>query len=390
MSNRCDVAIVGAGPYGLSAAAHLSAAGREVHVFGAPMEFWQQRMPRGMLLRSSWAASHISDPRSAFTLDKFRTAAGVTWQRNVPLETFVRYGSWFQQNAVPQVDGRRVTAIERNGGFHVITEDGDSLAARRVVIATGLLGHEIRPVEFKDVAGELASHSCDHSDFSRFRNREVAVIGGGQSAIESAALLHECGARVEVIVRAPQVRWLGGPNIPHPRHRKWLRDFALSISPRSEVGPFPWNWLAHLPLLYRTVPRSIEEQVTFRALRPAAASWLYERTRPITITTGRSVRSACASGTRIRLVLDDGSERCFDHVLLATGYRIDLDRMKILARPMAAAIRTHGGSPVLSAGLESSVPGLHFVGATAAFSSGPLMRFVSGTASASHALLRAM
>ena len=70
----CDVAVIGAGPYGLSAAAHLrTVKGLEVRLFGEPMSFWDRHMPAGMLLRSPWEASHISDPDGAFTLDAYRS-----------------------------------------------------------------------------------------------------------------------------------------------------------------------------------------------------------------------------------------------------------------------------------------------------------------------------
>ena len=68
---QCDVAVIGAGPYGLSAAAYLRSAGVETRIFGEPMAFWQKQMPAGMCLRSNWGASHIADPQSQLTLDEY-------------------------------------------------------------------------------------------------------------------------------------------------------------------------------------------------------------------------------------------------------------------------------------------------------------------------------
>src|SRR5438132_11499380 len=113
MAPLCQVAIIGAGPYGLSAGAHLRAAEMDVRVFGEPMGFWRRNMPRGMLLRSPWRYSHISDPRGAFTLDRFAGIAGLQPVANVPLECFLRYGEWFQQQLVSDVDRRRVTSVAR-------------------------------------------------------------------------------------------------------------------------------------------------------------------------------------------------------------------------------------------------------------------------------------
>ena len=50
--NNYDVAVIGAGPYGLSVAAHLREQSLKVIVFGRPMSFWDRNMPVGMLLRS--------------------------------------------------------------------------------------------------------------------------------------------------------------------------------------------------------------------------------------------------------------------------------------------------------------------------------------------------
>src|SRR5207253_586873 len=133
------IAVVGAGPYGLAVASHLRAAGREVRVFGKAMDFWDGHMPRGMLLRSPWAGSHIADPERALTLDRYEQAHGYKLPRQVPLADFVRYGQWFQRQAVPDLDGRLVSAVERaDGGFRLTLDDGDNLWADGVVIATGI------------------------------------------------------------------------------------------------------------------------------------------------------------------------------------------------------------------------------------------------------------
>ena len=65
MSDVVDVAIIGAGPYGLSLAAHLQAAGVSYRHFGSPMWLWRQAMPQGMYLKSQGFASTSPTPGHA-------------------------------------------------------------------------------------------------------------------------------------------------------------------------------------------------------------------------------------------------------------------------------------------------------------------------------------
>ncbi|MDQ6915719.1 MAG: NAD(P)-binding domain-containing protein, partial [Actinomycetota bacterium] len=203
-----SVAILGAGPYGLAVAAHLLDAGVETAVFGEPMEFWRRHMPGRMLLRSSLRASHIADPRRELTLDAFYAERGAAPPRPVPISDFLAYAEWFRQKREIEPDRRRVTALARNGhGFALTLDNGAELAAERVVVATGLEPFPRVPAVFRDLPPELVSHSCQHADLGAFRGRDVLVVGGGQSALESAALLAEEGARVEVVARALTVHW---------------------------------------------------------------------------------------------------------------------------------------------------------------------------------------
>jgi cation diffusion facilitator CzcD-associated flavoprotein CzcO len=143
----CDVTIIGAGPYGLSAAAHLrKVKGLEVRVLGEPMSFWERNMPVGMFLRSNWTATQIADPHRSLTLEAFQVATDMhlpagsgTSARPVPLDSFVQYGQWYQRQAVPDLDQRKIVGVESNGkGFLLILDDGDTVKSRRVVVAVGI------------------------------------------------------------------------------------------------------------------------------------------------------------------------------------------------------------------------------------------------------------
>jgi FAD-dependent urate hydroxylase len=371
----CDVAIVGAGPYGLAAAARLrSLDGLDVRVFGEPMSFWAG-MPQGMLLRSHWDACHIGFPSGDLTLDSYKAESGNEFGKPVPLDAFIDYGRWFQRTAVPDVDARRVAYIKSGpGGFRLQLEDGATLRAARVVIAAGIEAFTARPVVFDHFPPERVTHSSEHRDLGRFGGGRVLVIGGGQSALESAALLHEAGAGVEVIARKEQLVWLHGGTV-----QARLGRFKPIFYAQTDVGPAGLSRLVAVPGLFRRLPRGVQAKLAHRAIRPAGARWLVDRLTEVPITTARTVVGAKGTTSGVRVTLDDGSQRLVDHVILGTGYRVDVGAYGFLAPELVAGVRQVGGYPMLGKGLESSVPGLHFVGAPAAWSFGPVMRFVSGS-----------
>jgi hypothetical protein len=290
---------------------------------------------------------------------------------------------------VPDVDRRRVTRIQSSAhGFQLVLEDGASVPARRVVIAAGLESFAWRPKLSRTLPPPLASHSSDHHSFGPLAGKQILVVGGGQSALESATLLHEAGAEVEVVVRAPQVHWLGG-GARLLRRLGPMQGLARRVlyAP-TDVGPPGLSRVVAIPDLFRCLPDRLQRRLASRCIRPAGASWLRPRLAGVVLTAGRTVVSATCAGDRVRLTLDDGTERWVDHVLLATGYRVDVTRYGFLAPDLLQKVRCVEGYPELGAGFESSVPGLHFLGAPAARSFGPLMRFVSGTWYAAPTLTR--
>ena len=378
--------VIGAGPYGLAAASHLRSAGIAVRVFGKPMDFWRTQMPKGMLLRSPWGGSNISDAKKAWTLDSFETARGSTMNRRLPVEDFVAYGEWFQQQALPGIDQRNVSLVERaNDGYTVTLDDGETFRSARVVVATGIGYFSQRPTPFEALPLELASHTSDRSnhDLNRFAGKSVIVIGGGQSAMESAALLSEAGAEVEVLMRQPKIRWL------HVRPLiEWLMECRLNpFKAPGKIGPIGINWLIEHPALFTTMSQSYQNNLAYRAIRPAASAWLYPRTRTVRITEGRHAVRAEERQGKAYLRLDDGAERSANHILLGTGYKVNIDRYGFLA-PQLKEVDTVRGYPVLNRGFESSCPGLFFVGTTASYSFGPFLRFVAGTQFAATTLTR--
>jgi cation diffusion facilitator CzcD-associated flavoprotein CzcO len=387
----CDIAIIGAGPYGLSSAAHLhTVKGLDVRVFGQPMSFWERQMPRGMLLRSNWTATQIAGPDRSLSLESFQNASGTKFYMPVPLERFVEYGKWYQSQAVPDLDERAVSGIESDAnGFCVTLHDGELLRARRVIIAAGIAPFAWRPPEFANLPPPLASHTSEHRDLGAFAGKKVLIVGGGQSALESAALVREAGGEPEVISRSQTIHWLQGWASKTLHHRMGGFVRRVLYAP-TDVGPAGISQLLARPDLVKRLPRSLQDRLRKRAVRPAGARWLVERLRDVPIRLGRSVSSVQTIGEQVKLRLDDGSERIVDHVLLGTGYRVNISKYDFLSAKLKEDIRCFNGYPVLKSGLETSVAGLHILGAPAAWSFGPLMQFVSGTHYASQALVRCL
>lgn len=381
-----DVCVIGAGPYGLTAAAHLRAAGVDVRVFGDVMSFWRA-MPTGMLLRSSREAISLSDPSQSLSIDDFERTQSAPLSNPVARAEFVRYCDWFQRHAVPGVDSRQVERVGRDGAFFRITlSDGEVIRAKRVVVATGLASFTHRLPVFHDLPRDLVSHSFDQRDCASYQDRPVMVVGSGQSALEAAALLNSAGARVELLTRSDQIHWLA--KSPKEINERGMIENLLY--PPGAIGPPGINRVVKLPGLFRSLPASLRQPVFRRAVRPAGSDWIRDRFDGVTETFGRSVISATVTGNGVRVGLDDGTDRVVDHVIQGTGFAVDVNRFNMLSDEIVTSLRTIGGQPRLKGGFESSVPGLHFLGAASDLSFGPLMRAIAGTGYAARSVTRSV
>jgi cation diffusion facilitator CzcD-associated flavoprotein CzcO len=375
-----DVAVVGAGPYGLSLASRLAAQRTSFRIFGRPMETWISAMPDAMYLKSEGFASNLDEPEGRLTLEQFCRESGTPYAHlgaPVPRETFVRYGLWFKEHAVPQVEETEVLEVRQDDGGYAVRLPNDTVDARRVVVATGFGGFAYVPTQLQHLLGGGVTHTAAHSSFAPFAGTDVAVVGAGQSALETAALLREAGARPQVIVRAPALTWNG-----RCHGRPLWERIRWPLSPLG-TGLRLWAYANWAPA-YRFLPAETRVRVARETLGPAGAWWLRERVEPdLPIHLAQRLVAADREGQQIRVTLNGaGSERQLrvDHVIAGTGYRMDLDRMSFLAPELRQRLARVGGAPALSAHFESSLPGLYFVGFPAAHTFGPVMRFVCGTA----------
>lgn len=377
----CDVAIVGGGPYGLSIAAHVRAAGVAFRIFGSPLHTWRERMPDGMLLKSDGFASNLSDPSSTFTLQRFCEMRGIPYhhtQLPVDLETFRAYGLAFQRRMVPDLEDLQVIGIDLDAdGYRLRLSDGTTAGARNVVLAVGISHFHYVPPTLQHLPGDLLSHSSAHKDVHPFRGRDVTVIGAGASAVDLAVLLKDAGARVILIARRPRLRFHDPPS---PNGRSY---WATIRHPRSPIGP---GWRSRLyceaPGLFYRLPQAMRRRIAVKYLSPAPGWPMKERfVGRVPVLSGYDIQRADVTHGCVRLMLggpNDSKEHVTDHVIAATGYRVDLRRLTFLSAEIFAQLRSVQHTPVLSSDFESSVPGLYFVGVASMFGFGPMMRFACG------------
>jgi len=382
---KCEVAIVGAGPYGLSLAAHLSAQNIAFRIFGPAMDTWRNAMPAGMFLKSEGFASSLSDPGRTFTLAHYSTANGIPYADTglpVPLKVFSDYCLAFKERFAPNHDSRSVTRIERDeDGFWLTLEDGELVSAARVVVAAGITHYSHMPREFAGLPEAFVTHASQQPDLAKFGGKKVAVIGAGASALDTAAILAEHGASVELVARNRCVRF---HNPPTGRPRGFWESLK---APMSGLGP---GWRSRLctdaPLLFRALPEALRLKIVDKHLGPAPGWWTRKATEgKVTFNLGAKLLGAMPKGDKVIVEFEDAKGKwqtveC-DHVIAATGYVVDLRRLPFLTTPLLSDIKTAADqSPVLSASFESTVPGLYFTGVSAAASFGPMMRFAYGAA----------
>jgi len=393
MSDTVEVAIVGAGPYGLSLGAHLRKAGVSVRQFGLPMQLWRDFMPEGMFLKSQGFASNLSDPDHTHTLEAFCKATGrpyADYGLPVPLDTFVAYGEWFREQLVPDIEEVLVTDIAKAGnGFEVTLANSEQVRARKVVVAIGVEAFAYLPESLAGLPAKVCTHASAHTDLGVFAGQEVIVIGAGQSSLESAALLHEKGAKVQLVARKNTVRWNGAPLALDRPLMQRLKE------PESGLGSGWATWFySNHPGTFRNLPRSTRIYRAKTALGPAGASWLRERVEgQFPTLTGLSIKWAKEQDGSVRLGFTGAGgsrELGADHVIAGTGYRWNMSRLSFFGRQMLADLQNvpGTGSSAVGRDYQTSIPGLYIMGPVVAPTMGPVMRFVFGSEHAATTVAR--
>jgi hypothetical protein len=187
---------------------------------------------------------------------------------------------------------------------------------------------------------------------------------------------------------------------------KWVKSSALLTPltnrtlikrmryPKAGISPGWFNWgLEHFPSAFQHLPRSTKDGILRGrgSYGPAGAAWLRNRILDrVRLHERQNVEGIREVDDGVALTLSNNQTLRADHVILATGYRVDIQQLPMLRPSLLPTVQTYQHAPVLNSGFESSVPGLYFVGISSVSSCGPLYRFVVGTDAAAQRVTQAV
>lgn len=373
-----EVVIIGAGAFGLSISAHLTARKIDHLIVGRVMNTYKSHSPVGMLMKSEPYASAIAAPSDGYDVAGYCASRQLEYSDRVgplTLERFLEYADWFAEKLVPDVRDDTVTKVTPvDGKFRVTFTDSAPVTARQVVVATGVLPYLYIPAELAELSPALVTHASDHHRLEEFKGRKVAVVGAGQSALETAALLNEGGADVQVIARTKALSW----NAPNPDELGPLGRIKRPPTQLCEGWRCAfWN----TPRAFRLLPENYRVSKAKTVLGPNGSWWLKDRVDGvIDVLTGHGVEKAVPNGEGVRLILDGPRQSVdADHVIAGTGFRVDITRLPFLPQDLRSSINCLNGHPLVNRAGETSVPGLYFAGAPTVLTIGPSARFIAGT-----------
>ena len=321
-----DALIIGAGPFGLSISAHLHELGVDHVIVGRTMDTWRSHMPAGMNLKSEPYASVIASPKPGSDIAAYSAAHGLDYVDRVgplPLKQFLGYADWFAEKFVPDVRDLTVTKVTAHGdGFKVEFAEAEPIVTRQVIVATGVLPHRYVPDELSDLPADLVTHASDHDNLARFQGRQVAVIGAGQSALETAALLNEQGAVVRLIARRPALEFVTA----NPQH---LTTAGRIQRPVTQLCEGWWCVLWSTPALFRLLPEDKRVLHARTVLGPSGSWWLRDRIEgQVDVLTNHRLGEATPRDGGVRLTLDgQGTAARFNGL---AGVAVDVKRPRLL------------------------------------------------------------
>lgn len=352
-----DVIIVGSGPFGISLASHAVSNNLKYKLFGYPMDFWKNQMPQDMFIRTPHEFVSFSDSKDELTVQQFSKETGTELFTPLPRPIFIEYANWFAKKSGIEFTKEKVTKVSHNDGYYeVISESGEHYVSRNVVVATGVEHYKYLPDFLKGMPSNLVSHTSGYTKFSHLKGKKVVVLGSGQSAWEAAGLLHRDGAEVELIYRKRTPNYAGS------------RENEIALR---DVG----NVFYNLP--------KVEKETGWGQSPGSIAHFLKPFVEGIVPQSpGVEIKKVeMVNKDEIQITLSNGEERLVNHIVAATGFRIDIDKVPFFDKNLLSAIDREEGYfhfPKLNESFESSFPGLYFAGPLSSHSHGPTFRFILG------------
>nr|VFK55722.1 MAG: Pyridine nucleotide-disulphide oxidoreductase [Candidatus Kentron sp. TUN]VFK62928.1 MAG: Pyridine nucleotide-disulphide oxidoreductase [Candidatus Kentron sp. TUN]VFK67835.1 MAG: Pyridine nucleotide-disulphide oxidoreductase [Candidatus Kentron sp. TUN] len=361
--------IVGAGPFGLSMATEAQRLGIDYRIVGQPMELWRKYMPNGMCLRGVYDL----DPTNAHTIEGYLEHRGLKPGDvdSFPLSLYLDYVEWFQrQKRIEPIPAYvQELNIDADGQNHFIAElhNGETILADTVLLALGFQYFSHVPDELADILPPgRYGHTRGIVDFSGLAGLRCLIVGGRQSAFEWAALLREAGAaKVHVVYRHAT-----------PTFAKADMSWVDPLLERMVDDP---GW-------FRRLSKTEKDEINHRwrlegdmKIEP----WLADRVLQSNVILCPDTEiDACTEQSDGALTMDlsNGDTVTVDRVILATGYKVEMDRISFLhTSSLGERIATRNGFPVLDEYFQSSVPGLFITGMPATRDFGPFFSVTAPT-----------
>lgn len=365
-----DVIIIGAGPYGISVAAHAVAHNLSYRLLGYPMDFWKNQMPQNMFIRTPHDLVSFSDPEGKWTIQEYAKQTNSKLESPLPRTTFVQYAFWFAEKAGIEFTPELVEQLNYNGEYYsIVTHDGLELTAKNIVIATGVRDFQYIPSLFQGLPQNLVSHTLGYTSFESFKGKDVIIIGSGQSAWEAAALLYEEKANVRLIYRR-KVPVYGG-------------NRTMEVVLKGIGNVF---YKLHRPIKKKLLQIGAETVPIARFLR----SYVEGKVPQINNT---SVEHVSAIGEKVHLKLSNGTLVNANHVIVASGFKISIEKLTFIDPKMRSSImreEVDSDFPKLNHHFESNIRGLYFAGPLSAYSHGPTFRFILGLEKTSKTIIRSI